>query len=258
MAVLLESKNCIIYGAGGALGSAIARKFASEGANVFLCGRTRAKLEAVAAEIPGAEVAELDALDGAAVDEHARGVAQRAGSVDVSFNLATRGDVQGIPLVEMSAEDFTRPVTNGLLQTFNTATSAARIMAAQGGGAILSLTSGSSKGAHPGMGGTGPADAAIETFLRYLAAETGRQGVRVLGIYTAGVRGTVSREKLREVNESAPDPDAVDRMLSGMAWLGRTPRVEDVAETAAFLASDRASGITANIVNVTCGLFATP
>jgi NAD(P)-dependent dehydrogenase (short-subunit alcohol dehydrogenase family) len=258
MTVLLENKNCIVYGAGGSLGGAISRTFAREGANLFLAGRTRAPLEAVAADIPGAEIAELDVLDGRAVDEHARAVAGRAGSVDVSFNLATRGDVQGIPLVEMPAEDFMRPVQNGLLGTFHTATAAARIMSAQGGGAILSLTSGSAKGAHPGMGGTGPADAAVETFLRYLAAETGRQGVRVLGIYTAGVKGTVTKEDIQKVNAGGPDPDDVDRMLSQMAWLGRTPRIPDVAETAAFLASDRASGITASIVNVTCGLFATP
>jgi NAD(P)-dependent dehydrogenase (short-subunit alcohol dehydrogenase family) len=200
----------------------------------------------------------LDVLDGSAVDEHARAVAARAGSVDVSFNLATRGDVQGIPLVELPVGDFMRPVQNGLLGTFHTATAAARIMGAQGGGTILSLTSGSAKGAHPGMGGTGPADAAVETFLRYLAAETGRQGVRVLGIYTAGVKGTTTKEKLGEVSATAPEPDDVERMLSRMAWLGRTPRMHEVAETAAFLASDRASGITANIVNVTCGLFATP
>jgi NAD(P)-dependent dehydrogenase (short-subunit alcohol dehydrogenase family) len=257
MAVLLENKNCILYGAGGALGGAIARTFAREGANLFVTGRRREPLEALAAAIPGAAVAQLDPLDCAAVDEHARGVAERAGSVDVSFNLAGRGDVQGIPLVDMTLDDFVRPVENGLRATFNTATAAARIMAAQGGGAILSLTSGSSQGGHPGMGGTGPADAAVETFLRYLAAETGRQGVRVLGIYTAGVRGTLTRASVREVNAGGPDPDEVDRMLSAMAMLGRTPRTGDVAETAAFLASDRASGITANIVNVTCGLFAT-
>jgi NAD(P)-dependent dehydrogenase (short-subunit alcohol dehydrogenase family) len=215
--VLLENKNCIVYGAGGGLASGICRTFAREGANLF-----------------------------------------HAGSVDVSFNLTSRDDVQGIPLLDISAEDFAAPVTNGLRSTFNTARAAARIMVAQGGGVILSLTSGSAKGAHPGMGGTGPADAAIETFLRYLAAETGRQGVRVLGIYTAGVKGTLSRESLSEVSATAPDPDEVDRMLSGMAMLGRTPRVDDVAGTAAFLASDRAAGITANIVNVTCGLFATP
>ena len=61
---------------------------------------------------------------------------------------------------------------------------------------ILSLTSGSAKGAQPGMGSTGPADAAHGAFLRYLAAELGPHGVRVLGIYTAGVAETLTREKL--------------------------------------------------------------
>jgi NAD(P)-dependent dehydrogenase (short-subunit alcohol dehydrogenase family) len=257
--MLLEGKNCIIYGGGGSIGSGVARTFAREGARLFLVGRTREKLEAVAGELgDAAEVAVLDARDGAAVDEHVRDVAATAGSVDVSFNLVTRGDVQGISLVDMSWEDFNSPVANGLHANFNTATSAARVMAAQGGGVILTVTSGSSKGAHPGMGGTGPADAATETFLRYLAAETGSQGVRVLAIHTAGVQETLTSRKLEEVNSDAPDPEDVIRMISGMALLQRAPRLAEVAETAAFLASDRASGITASIANVTCGLVTAP
>lgn len=257
--MLLEGKNCIIYGGGGSIGSGVARTFAREGARLFLVGRTREKLEAVAGELgDAAEVAVLDARDGAAVDEHVRDVAAIAGSVDVSFNLVTRGDVQGISLVDMSWEDFNSPVANGLHANFNTATSAARVMAAQGGGVILTVTSGSSKGAHPGMGGTGPADAATETFLRYLAAETGSQGVRVLAIHTAGVQETLTSRKLEEVNSDAPDPEDVIRMISGMALLQRAPRLAEVAETAAFLASDRASGITASIANVTCGLVTAP
>src|SRR5215217_7325918 len=93
--MLLENKNAIIYGAGGGIGGGIARTFAGEGARVFLAGRTRASLEAVAADITAAggsaEVAELDALDEHAVDEHAQAVASRVGSIDVSFNLVSRG-----------------------------------------------------------------------------------------------------------------------------------------------------------------------
>ena len=67
MKVLLEGKNAIIYGAGGGIGGGIARAFAREGARVFLAGRTRESLEAVAADIRAAggsaEVTELDALD---------------------------------------------------------------------------------------------------------------------------------------------------------------------------------------------------
>lgn len=252
--MLLEGKNAIIYGGGGSLGGGVARTFAREGANVFLAGRTRASLEAVAKDT-GAEVAQLDALDAAAVEEHARAVAAKAGSLDVSFNLVSRGDVQGIPLLEMSAEDIMRPVTTGLTATVNTARSAARIMVEQGSGAILSLTSGSAaRGQAPGMGGTETADAAMESFLRSLALEVGPEGVRVLGIYTAGVVESLSREKLTEVSEHAPDPADVEKMIAGMAILRRAPRLQQVADTAAFLASDRASGMTATIANVTCGL----
>ncbi len=92
--MLLENKNAIIYGAGGAIGSSVAKEFAREGPRVFLAGRTRAKLEALAKEIRSAggsaEVAELDALDEQAVEEHAREVAEKAGTIDISFNLVSR------------------------------------------------------------------------------------------------------------------------------------------------------------------------
>jgi NAD(P)-dependent dehydrogenase (short-subunit alcohol dehydrogenase family) len=255
---MLENKNAIIYGAGGGIGSGVARVFAREGARVFLVGRTREKLQAVADEIgDAAQIAVLDALDERAVDEHARTVAEEAGSVDVSFNLTTRGDVQQIALVDISAEDFERPVHAGLMSTFNTARAAARLMARQGSGVILGLTSGSARGAMPGMGGTGPADAATEAFLRYLAAEMGPQGVRVLNIYTAGVVETLSRPKLEEVSGDFWDPAEVERMIAGMAMLRQAPRLEQITETAAFLASDRASGMTASVVNVSCGLVPT-
>src|SRR5947209_7986299 len=99
--MLLENKTAVVYGGGGAIGGAVARAFAREGARLFLAGRTRAKLEAVAASISDAavEVAELDALDRAAVDSHADRVAALAGGIDVSFNLISHGDVQGTPMV---------------------------------------------------------------------------------------------------------------------------------------------------------------
>src|SRR5256712_9324483 len=96
--MLLKNKNAVIYGAGGAIGGAVARAFAREGAKVFLGGRTVARLDAVAEEIRSrggmAESAQVDALDERAVDEHADGVAAKAGSIDISFNLISQGDVQ--------------------------------------------------------------------------------------------------------------------------------------------------------------------
>jgi NAD(P)-dependent dehydrogenase (short-subunit alcohol dehydrogenase family) len=261
--VLLENKNAIIYGAGGSIGGAAAKTFAREGARVFLAGRTRTSLDAVAADVVAAggaaEVAVLDALDEDAVEAHAQAVAAEAGSIDVSFNLVSRGDVQGTPLLDMTAADLTRAVTNGLVTNFVTARAAARQMVKQGSGVILHLNSGSARAAQPGMGSTGPADAATETLMRYLAAEVGPHGVRVLGIWIAGVPETLTPEKLVAVNPSMRLDDAAIQGLIGQLdqarMTRRSPRLDQVVETVAFLASDRAGGITGTMVNVTAGLI---
>jgi 3-oxoacyl-[acyl-carrier protein] reductase len=82
--MLLEGKNAVIYGGGGAIGGAVARAFAREGARVFLAGHTMAHLEEVAGQIRGAggtaETAEVDALREDQVDAHADAVARRAGA----------------------------------------------------------------------------------------------------------------------------------------------------------------------------------
>jgi len=260
--MLLENKNAVIYGAGGSIGGAVAREFAREGAHVFLAGRTRESLEAVASNIEAnggtAEVAVLDALDEEAVDEHADAVAARAGSIDVSFNLVTRGDVQTIPLVEMTTEDFVRPVTTGITANFITARAAARHMIEQGSGVILALDSGSANGS-PMMGGTGPADGATDAFIRNLAHEIGPQGVRVVGIWTAGLPETMSREKLApytggQLMDEAAFQGVLDN-LAQMRMLRRSPKLAEVAATAAFLASEKAGAITGTFVNVTGGMF---
>ncbi len=255
MTALLTDKTAVLYGAGGSLGGAIARTFAREGATVHLAGRTRATLEAVAADIAAAggraEVAVLDATDEAAVEAHAAAV----GRIDISLNLITRGDAQGTPIADMTLDRFLHAIDTGVTTAFLTARAAARRM--DGGGVILHLTSGSSRGTAPGMGNTGPTDAAVEAMHRYLAAELGPRGIRVAGIHTAAVRETLTAEKIGAVGGN-PDVD-VEEILAGIAqmtMLRRAPGLQEIAETAAFLASDRAGAITSGIVNATCGLVA--
>lgn len=111
--MLLGNKTAVIYGGSGAIGGAVARTFAREGARVFLAARTPGPLETVAsgirAEGGAVETAVLDALDERAVDAHADDVAERAGGIDISFNLISHNDVQGTPLAEMALADFERP-----------------------------------------------------------------------------------------------------------------------------------------------------
>ncbi|WP_163506242.1 SDR family NAD(P)-dependent oxidoreductase [Fodinicola acaciae] len=251
--MLLEKKNAIIYGAGGSLGAAVAKKFAAEGARVFLAGRTKETLAAVAAEIgEKAEVDVVDALDERAIDEHAASVVERGGSIDVSLNLITRGDVQGIPLLDMSPGDLVECIVNGVTANFLTARAAGRQMVRQGHGTILGLNSGSAQGS-PMMGGTGLADAATDTLIRNLAIELGPAGVRVLGLWVAGVPETLTVEKLSKVNANitAEAVQGILDNLAGMRLTKRSPRIDEVAATIAFLASDQAAGITGTMVNVT-------
>lgn len=143
----------------------------------------------------------------------------------------------------------------GLRSNFLTARASARRMVEQGSGVILHLNSASGEGALPGMGSTGPADAATEAFMRYLATEVGPHGLRVCGIWTAGVVETLTAEKLARVGgASVPEPQAVEQMIAGASALRRAPRLADVAEVAAFPASDRARGTTGAMTNVTSGL----
>src|SRR5260370_27793295 len=112
--MLLKNKNAIIYGAGGAVGGAVARAFAREGAKVFLTGRNLGPVERAAKEIiaagGAAKAAQVDALDEQAVENHASSVEKEAGSIDISFNSITpvpQPGIQGIPLAKLSVESFT-------------------------------------------------------------------------------------------------------------------------------------------------------
>ena len=140
--MLLEDRNAVVYGGGGAIGGAVALAFAREGAKVFLAGRTPATLDRVAEEIftvgGVAETARVDALDELAVEKHIGEVVEQAGGIDVSFNAISIKDVQLTPLVEMPREDFASPIVAGTTTHLFTAR-AARRMAERGSGVILTL-----------------------------------------------------------------------------------------------------------------------
>jgi NAD(P)-dependent dehydrogenase (short-subunit alcohol dehydrogenase family) len=254
----LENRNAVIYGAGGAIGSAVAAAYAREGARVFLTGRSLDGLEKTAAAIAEAggraEVAVVDALDEQAVDAHVQSIVDEHGTLDVSLNLVHRGDVQGVPLVDMATADLISPVTTGITTNFVTARAAARHMTKQGTGVILALNSGSAHGS-PMMGGTGPADAATDTLVRNLATEIGPYGVRVLGVWVAGIPETMTPEALARVNSGLPlDEAAIQGLLAqldSMRITRRSPSLADVVNTLVFLASDAAAGITGTFVNAT-------
>jgi 3-oxoacyl-[acyl-carrier protein] reductase len=247
--VLLEGKNAVVYGGGGAIGGAVAEAFAREGARVFVAGRTPEPLAAVAGRIRAAggavETAELDALDEAAVGAFADRVAAEAGSLDVSFNAISVGDVQGTPMVEMSLADYLRPIDVAVRSTFVTARAAARHMVGQGGGVVLFFGGDGDPVRDYSIGGFQVALAALEAMRRQLSAELGRHGVRAVTLRTGGVPESIP---------AGLDGGAeIAAGLEAMTLLGRTATLADVGNVAAFVASDLARTMTAATVNVSCG-----
>lgn len=255
--MLLKGKNAIVYGGGGWVGGAVAQAFAREGARVFLAGRTRTPLEKVAAAISAAggtaHVATVDALDECAVGEHAASVIRAAGRIDVSFNaIGTMGSFPAEPITTLGREEYLRPIIIAATGHFLTAQAAARHMVEQGSGTILTLSATAAlsklllRMPIP-VGGFGVACAALEGLTRTLAGELGPAGVRVLCLRSEGIA-----EQFAD-----PDPVSPRAMIASLveqeALLRRRPSVQEVANVAAFLASDQAGAITGTVVNVSCG-----
>lgn len=264
--MLLKNKVAVIYGGGGAMGGAVARAFAREGARVFLAGRTLAKLDAVARDIVAAggsaEAAQVDALDEQTVGEHADAVAAKAGGINITLNAVGVFHVQGTPLAELSLEDYAYPVSVYTRTNFITAKAAAKHMTKKGSGVILTLSTPVSKMTGPGYLGHCVACAGVEAMSRHLAGELGPGGIRVIclrshAIPEAAAMGSHSRDVFQQVAE--PAGMTVEEMLAGAGGgtlLKRLPALAHVANTAVFMASDQAGAMTGTVANLSCGLVA--
>ena len=252
---ILQNKNAIIYGAGGSLGGAVAKALASAGATVFLTGRNLNSVQTIANEILAAggraEVAQVDAFDEKAITSHLDAVVRSAGKVDISFNAVGVDVVQNIPLIDISADDFVRPITLTMQTRFLTAKAAGKLMMKQGSGVILSLTATPGGIGYPFTGGFAPACCAVECLSANLASELGVYGVRVVNIRSGGSPdSTVFKEAIDR------DPSAMEQILrkmEGDTMLKKLPLMADIANAAVFLASDLSGKITGVTIDVTCG-----
>ena len=261
--MLLQNKVAVIYGGGGAVGGAVARVFAREGANVFLVGRTQKKLDLVAADIAAAggkvATAQVDAFDLRAVENHAASVVEAAGGIDIALNAVSVMHDQGTFLADLSLDEFMRPI-DGFLQTlFVTSKAVARHMGGERPGVILTMSEPGSKLAVGGILGHSVSSAGKEVFSRVLAAELAPRNIRVVCIRPhAIIDAPAAGSYTKDLFKPAADADglSVETWMDGLArstMLKRLPTLSDVAETAAFLASDRAGAMTGIVANLTAG-----
>ena len=229
---LLEGKIAVIYGGGGAIGGAVAREFAREGARIFLAGRSLPKLARVARLIVDeggtVEYDEVDALDEFSVERHADQVADAAGAIDISLNAVGMAHFHETPFAKLSFAEFAQPIEAYSRTHFGAARAAARHMVPRRSGVILMCKPGS-RFSDAGFMGISIASAAVEALSRALAGELGPKGIRVACL----------------------QPDAI-----GATFLTRLPTLAEVGSFAAMVASERAGAMNGAIANLGGAAFA--
>lgn len=261
--MLLDNKTAIVYGAAGAVGAAVSRAFAQEGARVFVTGRNLEAINTVAKEITAAgataEAAQVDALDEQAVAEHLDAVADKAATVDISFNAIgiAQDHLQGTPLTELSLENFSLPITTYAQAHFLTARAAARHMIPQKSGVILMHTPEPARLGIPLLGGMSPAWAAMEALNRAFSAEWAPHGVRAVCLRTSGIEETSTIDVVFGLHARAyhTTPTEFAATMAANSHRNRATTLAELAQAAVLVASDRASAMTGTVANLTGGII---
>jgi len=254
---MLTNKIAVVYGASGGIGGAVARAFAREGATVFLTGRELTSVQAVAKDLDSAVAAEVDALDERAIDAHLQSVVDSEGRVDISFNAMgiPNAQILGVPLTDLDLKHFEEPIASYTTSYFLTARLAARRMIPNKSGVIMTVTALHSRTGLPLVGGYGPAMAGKEALTRALSAELAPHGIRVVGLRPQGMPETRTIRDAFEPRAKATGMtwEQWQEFLAGRTHPRRLMTLDEMANMAVVLASDRASGMTGTTVNLTMG-----
>ena len=249
----LVDKRALVFAATGSIGAAVAREFAAQGADVFLSGRSRPNVAALANEIDpagrNAHAAEIDVLDERAVRAYVDGIVRETGGVDIVYNaMGPRATEYGAGknALDLTVDEFMAPMSTVLCSNYITAMAAAHHMKEQGSGVILFITGSPSRPHTPGASAIGAAFAALENLARSLAIELGPSGIRPVCLRTSAMPDTrtirdVTRGIAAGLNVSE---DQARQSLASNTMLHVSPTATDTARMAAFLASDQARTVT--------------
>ncbi|MEL7435791.1 MAG: SDR family oxidoreductase [Chloroflexota bacterium] len=251
----LNNKNVLVFAATGAIASSAARKFASEGATVYLSGLDKTRLQALADDIHAmggkVHISEVDATDPVAVADYVADVAEEAGTIHGVFNgIGGRPSALGYPEVSAttSLDHFMLPFEQIVASQFLTARETAKYMTA--GGGIVFLSASLSRMTAPFMAGISAAQGAIEALTRSLAGEYGMQGIRVNCVRGSGMPET------RTIQETGAGIVALGgEPKMDLPPLGRPITVADTVNAVSFLVSEESGGMTGQVVTVCAGAF---
>lgn len=244
-----DGKVALVTGGGAGIGAAIGRTLHAQGASVALFDRAD----------PAATAAEIDALAltgdvrvAADAEAAVAQVVERYGRLDVLVNNAGVSRYAEVP--DLSEEDWDLQLDTNLKGAFLMAKYAIPIMRANGGGAIVNLSSAQALATQPLVAAYAASKAAIVALTKTMAVDHGKDGIRVNCVLPGSVLTDLLRDSARQF---APDDlDAAIEEWGRTHLIGRVIDPEEVAQVVAFLASDEASAVTGAPYLVDGGLSA--
>ena len=243
---LLYNKVCIITGAAQGIGRGIAEQFAADGAVVYACDMREGTMDAWAQECAAKNDTRIipvyfDVTDAAAVKSAVMGIFKAEKRIDVLVNNA--GVVFNKKLGMIVRQETELMFRVNVIAVIEMVQLVSRLMARTGGGSIVNIASVTAVLGSPGQTAYSATKGAVIAFTKSAAKELASQGIRV----NAVAPGIVKTERFAELYES--DGAKIDDRISRIG-LGRLGTPEDVANACAFLASDRASYISGEILGV--------
>ena len=248
----LAGKSAVVTGAARGLGEGIARELAARGCAVALLDLLDEAGEAVAAEIRDAggsatylhcDVADLGAVRASLAAAH-----EACGPLDVLVNNAAVA-LEPTPVTELAEADFLRVLDVNVASVYRFCRESFEGLRERGGGAVINLASVHQSHSLDGWSAYAASKGAIISLTRQLAAEWGRHNIRVNSISPGAIDATMTRQILDR--DPSGELEAGFQRMHALERLGRT---EEVAATAAFLASDGAGFITGEDILVDGGL----
>lgn len=248
----LDGLRAIVTGGGGAIGAAAASLLARDGANVLLIGRTGSKLEQAARGISSqgtGRSASIDWMQADALDEQSvLAAAERAGGHESRVDIAVAvvgGAATPALILDQTVESVERTLSANIISTFLVLKHIGSMMAGNGGGSIVAVSSMQATEAAPMFGPYCAAKAGLEMLCRVAADELGSSGVRV-NMVRPGLTRNGNREHL------SSDPAAVEAYMAEQP-LARLGEAIDIAQAIRFLAGPESSWVTGEAITVDGG-----
>ena len=241
-------KSVIVTGASRGIGLAVARLFAERGASLVIVGRDPERLDQARRELEAFGTRVVAVAGDVGLSETAERVVEAAarelGGIDIVANIA--GAFPTANVENTSDTQYAEAISANLTSTFVMCRAALPHLRARGGGAIVNMSSTAARLPTPGLAVYGATKAGIEAFSRACAVEVA-PGIRVNTV-SAGPTMTETVRALMEVDET----DAVETVTRALP-LRRLAEPSEIAEAVLFLASDRASFVTGQVLHANGG-----